>query len=113
MASILTSIKKRLGMEESDTQFDEDVIASINTSFMRLNQLAVGPAEGFIITDKNDEWSDFLGERKDLEGVKSFVYLKARLEFDPPQVGFLVDAIKEQITNLEWVLNHQAEKGVT
>ena len=112
MESILTSIKKLLGPEETDTQFDEDIIIYINSAIMRLNQLGVGPSEGYSIKDKENEWSELIGTRKDLDAVKSYIYLKVRLIFDPPQSGFLVDAIKSQITELESTLNIQAEGGI-
>jgi len=111
MDSILTSIKKLLGIEEDYNQFDTDIIININSTLMALTQLGVGPVEGFSITDKTATWTEFLDGRKDLEGVKTYVYLKVRLLFDPPQTGFLVDAIKNQIAELEWRLNIQAEGG--
>ena len=113
MESILTSIKKLLGPEETDTQFDEDIIIYINSAIMRLNQLGIGPSEGYSIKDKENKWSELIGTRKDLDAVKSYIYLKVRLIFDPPQSGFLVDAIKSQITELESTLNIQAEGGIT
>ena len=109
--SILTSIKKLLGPEEADTNFDTDIAMHINTALMRLNQLGIGPAKGYSITDKTQVWSELLGDREDLEGVKTYIYLKTRLVFDPPQSGFLVDSIKEQIKELESTLNYQAEGG--
>ena len=113
MESILTSIKKLLGPGEDDTQFDADIIIFINGAIMRLNQLGIGPPGGYSITDKDDKWSDLLGTREDLDAVKTYIYLKVRLVFDPPQSGFLVDAIKSQITELESTLNIQAEGGIT
>lgn len=107
--SILTSIKKLLGVEEDYTHFDTDITMYINTVLMRLNQLGIGPTVGFRIQDKTSEWSDFLSDATDLEGVKTYVYLKVRLVFDPPQMGYLVEAIKDQIKELEWTLNVQAE----
>ena len=112
MESILTSIKKLLGPEETDTQFDEDIIIFINGAIMRLNQLGIGPPAGYSITDKNNVWSELIGTREDLDAVKTYIYLKVRLVFDPPQSGFLVDAIKGQITELESTLNIQAEGGI-
>jgi len=109
--SILTSIKKLLGPDETDTSFDTDIIIHINTALFRLNQLGVGPSEGFSIQDKTKMWEDFVGEKKDLEAIKTYVYLKVRLVFDPPQMGYLVDAIKDQIKELEVTLNWQAEGG--
>jgi hypothetical protein len=111
MDSILTSIKKLLGPTEEDTSFDTDIIIYINGTLMRLNQLGIGPAEGYFITDKNQTWTDFIGDRKDLEAVKTYVYLKVKLLFDPPQSATLVEAIKSQIAELDWSLNHQAEGG--
>ena len=109
MVSILTSIKKLLGIEEAYEHFDQDITMHINSAFTNLNQLGVGPIAGFSITDKSDEWEDFLGDRKDIESVRTYVYLKVRLVFDPPQMGYLVDAIKDQIKELEWRINVQAE----
>lgn len=108
MESILTSIKKLLGPEESYDHFDTDIIIHINSALMVLNQLGVGPVEGFSISDKEAVWTDFVPE-KNVEAVKTYVYLKVRLIFDPPQSSFLVAAIEKQITELEWRLNVKAE----
>ena len=111
MESILKSIKKLLGPGEEDTNFDIDIIIYINAALMRLNQLGIGPSKGYSIKDESSNWSDLLGTRKDLDAVKTYIYLKVRLVFDPPQSGFLVDAIKDQIIELESTLNIQAEGG--
>lgn len=108
MESILTSIKKLLGPEESYDHFDTDIIIHINSALMVLNQLGVGPVDGFSISDKEAVWTDFVPE-KNIEAVKTYVYLKVRLIFDPPQSSFLVAAIEKQITELEWRLNVKAE----
>ena len=108
MESILTSIKKLLGPEESYDHFDTDIIIHINSALMVLNQLGVGPVEGFSISNKEAVWTDFVPE-KNVEAVKTYVYLKVRLIFDPPQSSFLVAAIEKQITELEWRLNVKAE----
>jgi hypothetical protein len=109
MDSILTSVKKQLGIEEAYEHFDQDIIININTAFMILNQLGVGPEDGFVIQDKQSVWTDFIGDAKNLEAIKTYVYLKTRLTFDPPQMGYLVDAISKQINELEWRLNVQVE----
>lgn len=109
--SILTSIKKLIGPTEDDTSFDADIIMHINSAFFRLNQLGVGPSDGFFITDKTKTWEEFLASRNDLEAVKSYVYQKVRLLFDPPQSAFLVEALKESIKEFEWTINVQAEGG--
>ena len=111
MESILESIKKLLGIEASYNHFNQEIVLNINAALMFLNQLGVGPLEGFVIQDKKQKWTDFIGGRKDLEAIKTYVYLKTRLTFDPPQMGYLVDAITKQITELEWRLNVQVEGG--
>lgn len=107
--SILISIKKLLGVDEDYTQFDPDIIIHINTVFMTLKQLGVGPTQGFKIADNTAEWEDFITDRIDLEGLKTYIYLKVRLVFDPPQSSYLIENIKEQIKELEWRLNFQVE----
>ena len=76
MESILTSIKKLLGIEEEYTQFDNDIIMHINSVFLNLTQLGVGPAEGFLIEDDTATWEDFIGDSNQLQAVKSYMYLK-------------------------------------
>jgi hypothetical protein len=110
--SILTSVKKLLGIQEEDESFDVELILNINSVFMILNQLGLGPTEGFFIESKEDAWTDFLQERNDLNAVKSYVYLKVRLMFDPPQMGYLVESINKQCQEFEWRLNVQAETKI-
>ena len=105
--SILTSIKKLLGITESCTDFDTDIIMHINTVLMTLNQLGVG-TEGFQIEDKNAVWSEFIDPNK-LAATKSYVYLRVKLLFDPPLNSAIIEAIKESIRELEWRLNVRVE----
>ena len=111
--SILTSIKGLLGVDESVTAFDQDIIIAINTAFNYLNQVGVGPETGFSITDDSAVWTDFLGVATDLEAVKTYAYLRAKLLFDPPLNAFLVDAIKEQLVELIWRLQIQVMPPAT
>jgi len=113
MDSILTSVKKMLGIEEEYTHFDSDVTMHINSVMLSLNQLGVGPSTGFMITDSTETWSDLLLDRLDLMAAKTFIFLKVKLVFDPPSSGFVVDAMERQIKEMEWRLNVQAEKQVT
>ena len=110
MDSILTSIKKLLGIAEEYEEFDIDIIIHINTAFSKLNQLGVGPEEGFSIKDKTSEWDDFLADAKNLESVKTYVYLIVRLVFDPPQSSAVMTSIENTINQLEWRLNVAAEQ---
>ena len=105
MDSILTSIKKLLGIEEEYTQFDSDIIMHINTVFLNLTQLGVGPAEGFLIEDDSATWDDFIGDSSQLQAVKTYVYLKVKLLFDPPLSSSVTESINRIISELEWRLN--------
>lgn len=108
MDSILNSVKKKLGIQEDYTHFDEDIIIDINSVFMILNQLGVGPDEPFTIEDEDAYWDDFIDNTR-IEAVKSYMYMKVRLMFDPPTSGFLVDSLNKQIAELEWRMLVQAE----
>lgn len=96
MTSILDTIKQMLGIDSTDESFDGEIIVFINSALSTIQKFGVGP-EGFKITDKTAVWTDFLQDRTDLEEVKTNVYLRVRLVFDPPQNSFAVTAIKEQI----------------
>jgi hypothetical protein len=109
MDSILTSIKKLLGIEDEYIQFDQDIIMDINTVLLSINQFGIGPETGFVIHDKTETWSSLLGTRLDFEAVKTYIYLKVRLLFDPPANAFVVEAMERQITELEWRLTNQAQ----
>lgn len=102
MESILTSVKKILGVPEEYEQFDADIIMHINTVLMALCQMGVGPKEGFEIHDKTTTWTDYLGERANLNAVKTYLSLKVRLLFDPPQSSTLIEAINNSIKEAEW-----------
>lgn len=105
MDSILGSIKKLLGITEVYNVFDKDLVMHINSVFFVLTQLGVGPEEGLTIQDETAVWDDFIPCGANLEAVKSYVYLKVRLLFDPPQSSALTEAINRQISEFEWRLN--------
>lgn len=107
--SILTSIKKMLGPSEDYDYFDPDLIIHINSVFMVLTQLGVGPSEGFSIKDKTAVWSDFISDISKFEAVKTYVYLRVKLLFDPPLTSSVMEAMKSQISELEWRMNVIAE----
>jgi hypothetical protein len=108
--SILTSTKKILGLAEDYTVFDADVITHINSAFSTLQQLGIGPVEGFAIADDQAEWADFLSTDIRLNSVKTYIYLRVRLVFDPPATSFTITAIQEQIREIEWRLNALREE---
>ena len=103
--SILDSIKKLLGIPSEVTEFDTDILIHINSVFSILTQLGVGPSSGFSIEDSSAEWSDFIGDDARLSDVKSFVYLKTRLLFDPPASSAAMDAMNRLVSELEWRIN--------
>lgn len=111
MESILTSIKKLLGIEEDFDSFDPDIIMHINTVFRILKRMGVGPAKGFMIQDAESVWSEFIDSDTDdrLEDVKTYIYLKVKMIFDPPTSSALLEAMKENIKELEWTLNFEAD----
>ena len=109
MDSILKTIRKMvLGLPinsedtEEEVAFDTDLIIHINTAFSVLNQLGVGPEGGFFITGVDSKWSDFIGDDKAIEMVKTYVYLKTKLLFDPPTNGSAIDLIERQCKEYEW-----------
>lgn len=111
MESILTSVKKMLGIAEEYTHFDMDLIMHINSVLAILTQIGVGPSEGYSIKDENDEWSDFLPKGQNLELVKSYVYAKVRLIFDPPQSSSVTEALKNTISEFEWRISVTVDPG--
>ena len=112
MDSILTSIKKMLGISEDYTQFDADLIMHINSVFLNLTQLGIGPASGFTIEDETTEWTDFINNNAQLQAVKSYIYLKVKLLFDPPLSSAVIESTNRMIAELEWRLNVAAESDV-
>lgn len=111
MDSILQSIKKMLGPSGSYEYFDSDLIIHINTVLFRLTQMGVGPSRGYSIQDDSNEWSDFIDDIEKLEAVKTYVYLKVKLIFDPPQSSIVKSAIDETIKELEFCLNVAGEEA--
>ena len=109
--SILTTIKKLLGVPEDYEHFDTDIIIHINSVFMILNQLGVGPSDGFSISDKTAVWSDFVSDNKKFEAIKSYVYMKVRLMFDPPSQSSVMECMNRMINEMEWRLNSEAESN--
>lgn len=105
--SILDSIKIMLGIDKEDTTFDVDITIHINSVFMALTQLGVGPPEGFAITDKDDAWTDFIeeGELIKFNSLKSYMFMKVKLVFDPTTLSSAVIASYEKLINeFEWRL---------
>lgn len=98
-----------LGITEEYTYFDDDIIMHINSALMILTQLGVGPTKGFTIQSKDAVWSDFVSEEDNVEAIKTYVYLKVKLLFDPPLTSSVLDSMERLISELEWRLNVAVE----
>lgn len=103
--SILISIKSLLGPDADYDVFDTDIIIFINSAIATLTQLGVGPSNGFRITGESETWSQFIGDRMDLDSVKSYIYMKVKIAFDPPVNGSVLDAYEKMCEEYEWRLN--------
>jgi len=106
--TILNDTKKVLGIEPQYEVFDLDILMHVNAAFATLTQLGVGPAEG-VVVEAEDTWSDLIGDDPRLSPVKTYVYLRVRLLFDPPGTSYLINSLAEQAKQLEWRLNVAAE----
>lgn len=115
--SILKSTKKLLGIGDDDTSFDQDIIIHINSAFSHLNDLGVGPKDGFIIDDESEEWDDFLPDADEagnsnqvkLSKVKTVVFMKTKMVFDPPASSYLQDSMEKLLQEAEWRLSANRE----
>lgn len=103
--SILKSVKKLIGLGESYTPYDQDILTYINSAFSTLNQLGIGPAAGFAIEDDTTTWDAFIGNDYRLSSVKTYVHIHVRLLFDPPSTSYAIAAFEKQIEQLTWRLN--------
>lgn len=108
--SILADVKKTLGVAESSTDFDVDIILHVNSVFSTLSQLGIGPTDGFMIEDDTPMWDAFLGDDPKLNSVKTYVYLRVRMLFDPPTTSYMIEAMRQQIQELEWRMNTYREE---
>lgn len=108
--SILNTVKRMLGLDVEDDTFDLDVMVLINSAFMSLQQIGVGPSEGFSISSAEDSWLDFASEDELYQGVPEYIYLKVRTVFDPPTSSSVAEAMKKNIDELEWRLLVQTGK---
>lgn len=111
MDSILLSIKRLLGVSEDCEHFDDEIIMHINSVLVILNQLGVGPPGGFIVTDTRQTWSMFVPNRTDIEFIKTYVFMKAKLIFDPPQSSSAIESMNRVISELEWRINVAVDPG--
>lgn len=105
--SILNTIKKMLGIPTDDTAFDSEIIVHINSAFMALNQLGVGPVDPFYISDNTIEWTSFTTDINKYEAIKTYIYQCVRINFDPPGTSFHLEALNRSKQELEFRLSVQ------
>jgi hypothetical protein len=112
--SILLTIKKLLGLVDGYDVYDTDIIVHINSALSTLSQLGIGPENGYEINGPTDKWTDLLGEGEKpyLNQVKTYLYLRVRLIFDPPTTSFAIEAFQKQVDELTWRLSLYAPKTV-
>ena len=104
--SILDSIKKFIGLSIDDDTFDDELLMLINGIFMALQQIGVGPQNSlFHIEDNSSTWSDYLENPNELSMVQTYIAIRVRLVFDPPQSSALEQALKQEVAEYEWRLN--------
>lgn len=111
MSSILQDVKHKIGPSGDYEYYDTDIIDAINAALGTLTQIGVGPDDGMMIKDVTNEWEDFIDDKVTLNLVKTYVYQKVRLIFDPPNSSFVLSAIQEHIKELGWRLNVQNDYG--
>lgn len=103
--SILMTIKGLLGPDSDYDEFDQDILVFINSALATLTQIGLGPSTGFRIKGNQETWSDFLGNAKDLDSVKEYIYMRVKIAFDPPASSAVLSAYQETIKELTWRLN--------
>ena len=113
MDSILNTVKQALGVEMDYAGFDTNILLDINSAIWSLNQIGVGPTNGFVVKGESENWSELIGDSIKLESVKTYIVDKVRLSFDPPTSSYLVEAIQKQIQELEWRLLIEVDRVFT
>lgn len=108
--SILNDVKHQLGLLPGDTAFDIDITIAINSAISSLTQLGVGPVEGYEVVNQDNTWDQFVADKR-LNSVKSYIFLKVKLVFDPPGTGFVVASMERQIQELEFRINSVIDYG--
>lgn len=111
MDSILASVKLQLGISPAETCFDESLIMNINSVFAILQQLGVGPSGGYAIQSVENTWNEFLANVDQIEMVKSYMYLKVKILFDPSASSVVMDAYNRLIGEFEWRLTVSADSN--
>lgn len=109
--SILDTIKSMLGPDAAYDVFDQDIIVLINMVFTTLQQLGVGPENGFRITGSEETWADYLGNAENLESVKSYMFMRVKMIFDPPASSSAMTAYQDACKELESRINYIVDKG--
>lgn len=108
--SILNTIKTMIGLSPDDAEFNTDILVFVNSALMTLRQIGIGPQNGFSVSDSTQTWSEFIEDIRYYESVKSYIYLKVRLMFDPPATSYVSEQMKTEIQEIEWRLKVEKEE---
>lgn len=111
--SILTSIKKLMGLTEEYDAFDQDILILINSVLFELEQIGVKAKEGFVLSDKTAVWSDYSDDDRLLNALKPYIYMKTKVTFDPPTSSGALDSMNRIIDRFEWRINLYSDTGGT
>lgn len=107
--SILNTIKSMLlgsGMDVTD--FDTDLIVLINSTLSNMMQLGVSDKQ-FRITGPSETWDQLITNENILASVKEYIYIRAKLLFDPPTSSIVMEAYKEILKEDEWRITNELD----
>jgi hypothetical protein len=108
--SILDDTKIAIGMTAEQTEFNADLVLHINSVLADLHQMGIGPDEGYSIVNAADTWDEFIETEKRLNNVKSYIFLRVKMLFDPPSVGYVLTSLEKMIEKAEWRLTVAADE---
>lgn len=110
--SIFSDVKQSLPISEEDDSFDEEILTNINSLFLDLNQIGLGPSNLFYI-DQTTTWGEFSDDKGLVNAVKDYIAIKVRIKFDPPSSSFVLSSYNEIANKMEWRLNFYVEDLLT
>ena len=109
--SILQTVKATIGITSDQTHFDSEILMHINSIIAKLNQIGIGPTEGFRVEDESSDWSSFIGDDPNLDMVKDYISISVKLAFDPPSNSFAIDSLRKITDEYEWRLSVKATES--
>ena len=106
MSDIITDVKQMVGASIYDNSFDVNIVIAINSALAVLSDIGISEADNVCLEIGDTvTWDELLEGRTDIEYIKTYIYLKVKMLFDPPSSSALLDAYNRQISEFEWRLN--------